>query len=186
MREAKTDAGQEGAWLCGNGEASWERRTRAWRGDSGEGPGGAGSRCSAEGMIIEIHSSVVGFDGTTRLGRCVTRRVKSRFQTCVLPAGSGAGSGRQGPVRLRAGRIVRIGRKRSFRFRPVGPSLWKERPGLCSFFGVERTGPLDHGPVRYDQTSRVAKRCRQINAANSPDLLRIGLDGPAGVRHGPS
>ena len=33
-REAKTDAGHEGTWLCGCGAAAWERRARARRGEA--------------------------------------------------------------------------------------------------------------------------------------------------------
>ena len=32
VREAKTDAGHEGSWLCGCGAAAWKRRARARRG----------------------------------------------------------------------------------------------------------------------------------------------------------
>ena len=42
VREAKTDAGHERAWLCGCGAAAWERRARARRGEAPASRGGAG------------------------------------------------------------------------------------------------------------------------------------------------
>ena len=66
-REAKTDAGHEGTWLCGCGTAAWERRARARRGEAQAPRGGAGVCSTQLGRLAWTHKrlkklKILGFN----------------------------------------------------------------------------------------------------------------------------
>ena len=86
-REAKTDAGHEGTWLCGCGAAAWERRARARRGEApARGAARVGDPHEAWSATYELRKAK-----ETKNSRVLTRN--RMIWIWALPAGSGTGRG---------------------------------------------------------------------------------------------